>query len=204
MESAAETEATQTETTESAQVQTSVFTPPPRLVEEIDRGRILFLGDSRTVDMFSDLADHIDGRVEDNIVVYAWNARGYDYMAKTVDEYGHENFDTLVSFMGANDRGYFAPYANYYVTLLQEGKQLVLCTVGPTETEWLSEADSPSYGNEKMLAYNADLLEFAIVYNVPVIDTYGFIVEHIEIDPDGIHYLPRPTTELWEFILSNL
>ena len=170
--------------------------------------RILFVGDSRTICMFADSDDEIVSMpVGNGITVYAMQGSGYEYLESTVDAYGPENFDVLVTWMGANDNGLFSRYGEFYDRLLKTGKEVVVCTVGPTDNSVLRDTEVPYYLNENMNAFNTGLIEWAGRNNVKVIDLYTFISESpdVTIDPaDGIHYLPRPTKELWKYIISKL
>ncbi len=177
---------------------------------DIDTGpqRILFIGDSRTIDMFADSNDELTGYDGgDDIVVYARHGYGFDYMKDVISSYGTENFDLLVTWMGANDGGEFQRYGSYYDKLLSQGVKLVVCTVGPTDDGGLVQADHPNYENSRMQAFNTELVKWAGANDVEVIDLYNYIGDSatISIDPaDGIHYLPRPTTELWQYIVSRI
>lgn len=170
--------------------------------------RILFIGDSRTIDMFADSDEEIrnhDGG--DGIAVYARHGCGFNYLDDAIGEYGMDNFDVLVTWMGANDAGDFRKYGEYYDRLLESGKNLIVCTVGPTDDTGLVKGDHPDYENNKMVAFNTELVRWAGENGIKVIDLYGYInsSETVKIDPeDGIHYLPRPTTELWDHIKANI
>ena len=172
--------------------------------QAIDYGRIVFFGDSRTIDMFADSDADLYGEKHDNITVFGGHGKGYGFLQQQLDGYGHANYDTLVSFMGANDRGNFKNYQTYYEGLLAQGKKLVLCTVGPTVDWRLNAFDAPSYPNDNMVYYNKQLKEWAAAHGVKVIDTYQYIKDNITVDADGIHYTPRPTTALWQYILQEL
>ena len=169
-----------------------------------DNGRILFIGDSRTIDMFYDSDDELSRFEADGITVYARHGYGYSYMVDVVNQFGMDNFDTLVTWMGANDHGDFTNYGNYYNEILNAGKNLIVCTVGPTKDECLEEEDRPYYSNDNMTGFNYGLVTWAADHGVRIIDTYNYIAGNIEIDPDGVHYLPRPTTAIWNYILSSL
>ncbi|MBR5376680.1 MAG: SGNH/GDSL hydrolase family protein [Lachnospiraceae bacterium] len=170
--------------------------------------RVLFIGDSRTIDMFADSDDEIAGKDCGNgITVFAKHGHGFDYMKKVIDDYGMDNFDILVTWMGANDHGDFGRYRTYYDELLRSGRKLMVCTVGPTDDEKLVADDHPDYENSRMTAFNAELVKWAQDNGVKVIDLYGYISSSgsITIDPaDGIHYLPRPTAELWNYIVTGI
>ena len=176
--------------------------------QEQDTQRILFVGDSRTIDMFADSDDEISGFDSgDGITVCAKHGGKFAYMSEAVARYGVDRFDVLVTCMGANDDGDFQNYSIYYDGLLSQGKKLIVCTVGPTNDEDLFEDNVPRYLNKNMLHFNESLTAWAEKNDVPVIDVYGFVSSSktIRIDPDdGIHYLPRPTSELWDFISDNI
>ena len=199
-------------TEESGSAKEAVVTPSVVTAEEtaapvpsIRDQRVLFLGDSRTIDMFADSDDELAGAVVDGITIYARHGHGYSYMADVIGSYGVDNFDVLISWMGGNDHGHFERYGPFYDNLLAAGKTLILCTVGPTADEHLLGEDTKYYTNERMVRYNNDLIAYANSHGIRVIDLYGYIAAGIAIDPaDGIHYTPRPTTAIWQYILASL
>lgn len=177
--------------------------------QKVDYGRILFVGDSRTVDMFS--ADEWEFRnlQRDGVTVYCRHACDFSFLVEAVDEYGVDNFDTLVSWMGCNDKGDFSNYGPYYDQLIAQGKKVVVCTVGPTQDEYLNEGngDNINYVDANQVKYNDALKTWAKGQGVKVIDLYTFISKSKTITistEDGIHYFPQPTTELWSYVLSSL
>ncbi len=180
----------------------------PEKIEHPDYGRMLFIGDSRTIDMFADSDTNIYAELHDGIPVYGGHGCGLDFMKESIEDYGLDNFDTLVTWMGANEDGDFYGYDKYYEKMMDHGKTLVLFTVGPTDDLYLHyDADGYRYTNDKMESFNNELMRWAENRDVKVIDMYGYVLqsENVKIDPaDGIHYLPRPTTELWDFILKNI
>ncbi len=177
--------------------------------EKVDYGRLLFTGDSRTVDMFSGTVEEIRGEVHDGIPVYCRDACQFEYMVGAIDEYGLDNFDTLVTWMGCNNYGNFSQYGPYYDDLLAKGKKIVICTVGPTlDGSLANDFDRQYYVNDLQIQYNKALKAWAKgKANVKVIDLYSYISNSSTISistEDGIHYFPQPTTELWSVILSNV
>ncbi|MCR4991053.1 MAG: hypothetical protein K6A38_09340 [Lachnospiraceae bacterium] len=191
---------------EKAEKQTEA-TPTPETTPERspEKQRILFVGDSRTIDMFADSDETLSGAVHDGITVYAKHGYGFDFMKESVNSFGTDNFDILISWMGANDHGNFDSYRSYYSSLIESGKTVILCTVGPTDDEHLVSYDHPNYENVMMLKYNESLLSFAKEKGIKVIDLYTYISNNISIDPaDGIHYTPRPTTSIWNYIRSMI
>lgn len=168
-------------------------------------GRVIFVGDSRTIDMFADSDDPLDGAVHDGIIVHARHGHAVDYFKSVMENVKPVAGDMVVSFMGANDRGAFGPYGEIYNSLLAQGVKLVVCTIGPCATgAGYGNQYYDAYHNIKMTTFNEQLVPWANTNGVPVIDTYSYIWNNIKIDPDGIHYLPRPTTALWQYILDSL
>lgn len=168
-------------------------------------GRVIFVGDSRTIDMFADSDDPINGAVHDGIIVHARHGHAVDYFKSVMESVKPVAGDMVVSFMGANDRGAFGPYGEIYNSLLAQGVKLVVCTIGPCATgAGYGNQYYDAYHNIKMTTFNEQLVPWANTNGVPVIDTYSYIWNNIKIDPDGIHYLPRPTTALWQYILDSL
>lgn len=180
----------------------------PKAPEKTDYGRILFVGDSRTVDMFSADRDKILGEVYDGITVYAEDARSYTFFIETMSAAGTENFDTIISWMGCNDYGDFSNYQPHYEGLLREGKRLILCTVGPTlDSALANDFDKTHYLNDFQIAYNSALWTWANANGVKVIDLYSYLANATDVylDPaDGIHYQPKPTGAIWSVIRSAL
>lgn len=168
-------------------------------------GRILFVGDSRTIDMFADSDESLEGEEHDGVIVYARHGHSFYYLEWLTEEIDVNKDDTLITWMGANDRGYFPSYGALYDALLEEGVRLVVCTVGPTGIDKAEESYNEPYENKYMQQFNTALMSWAAANSVPVIDLYSYVNRNVEIDmSDGIHYLPRPDPELWEYILERL
>ncbi len=191
---------------EEAPAQTPEETP--KAPQTLGYGRIIFTGDSRTVDMFSADVDEIYGGVYNNIPVFCRDGCKFQYMVDAINSYGLDNFDTLVTWMGCNDFGNFSQYGPYYDQLLAAGKQIVVCTVGPTQDEYLlDDMDWYYYPNSNQINYNNALVSWANSRGVKVIDMYSYINNSSTVtvnQQDGIHYDPKPTTELWNYIIANL
>lgn len=169
---------------------------------ELAAQRILFVGDSRTIDLFYDSDQWISGEVHDGIIVYGGHGKGYSYLESTINKYGYDNFGTLITWMGANDTGNFENYKRLYNTVLASGKKLIVCTVGPCDDSVVS---NPYYANSRVVNFNNALVTWAFEHGVQVIDLYTYVSDNITIDrADGVHYLPRPTSAVWLYILGNL
>lgn len=176
--------------------------------ERVGYGRKIFTGDSRTVDMFSGDVSEISGSVYNDITVFCKDGAQYDDMVSYINGYGIDNFDTLITWMGCNDFGNFSQYGPYYDSLIAQGKQIVVCTVGPTQDEYLlDDMDWYYYPNSNQVKYNNSLVSWANSKGVKVIDLYSYISNSSSITvvpTDGIHYLPQPTIELWNVIQGSL
>ena len=171
-------------------------------------GRILYVGDSRSVDMFSGDVSEILGQKIDGMMVYCKDGAAYKDMVPWIESYGIDNFDTLVTWMGCNNFGDFSQYEVYYDSLLEKGKTIVAGTVGPTVDECLLiDVDYLYYPNANQIKYNNSLVAWAKERGVKIIDLYSYISNSSTVyasPEDGIHYFPQPTTELWNYIKANL
>ncbi len=171
-------------------------------------GRILFVGDSRTVDMFTGDSNEVIGQNKDGITVYCRDGAAFRDVTPWVESCGMDNFDTLVTWMGCNSFGDFSEYGPYYDSLLAKGKTIVVCTVGPTVDECLLiDEDYLYYPNANQIRYNNSLVAWANERGVKIIDLYSYISNSSTVtvsETDGIHYFPQPTTELWNYIRANL
>jgi hypothetical protein len=168
-------------------------------------GNIFFVGDSRTVDMFDGNVSEVYDLNAGGIRVFARDGCHCAYLTDVLGSHSMDEFDTLVSWLGCNDNNDAALYEQVYQNLLNQGKQVVICTVGPTNDAFLSgDFDTANYPDAKMVAFNQEITSWASSHGVKVIDLYTFVKGNIEISPDGIHYNPKPTTAIWNYILSNL
>lgn len=175
----------------------------PEAEEEYER--ILYVGDSRSVDCFSGEESAIEDEEMDGITVYVRDGAKFSYLKEAISDAGMGSFDTLVCWLGCNDNGDFSSYIPFYNKLLKKGKKIIVCTVGPTVDEWLTEDDPYWYPNEKIDAYNRSLRAWAKSKKVTVIDLHKYVSKHVEVDPDdGLHYVPKPTKKIWKHLLKKL
>lgn len=199
------TENTADTSSPSSATEQSTEQSPEQTVTEPQEPRLIFVGDSRTIDMFADSDEPLEGEEHDGVLVYARHGHAYDYLESLVTGIGVNEKDTLVTWMGANDRGIFPPYGALYNRLLEEGVRLIVCTVGPTGSDLVEVWYNEPYANEYMQQFNRDLMTWAAANDVPVIDLYTYVSRNVEIDmSDGVHYLPRPDPVLWGYILEKL
>ncbi|WP_408071147.1 hypothetical protein [Butyrivibrio sp. JL13D10] len=175
-----------------------------RIDEDI---KVLFIGDSRTVDMFSADKNEIRGKVYNNITVYAKDGGTYSYMRSTLNRINVKNYDVVVSWMGANDHGNFEKYSSYYKKLKKKTKgHLVLCTIGYSDNNKLGDLGDCLYYNDGIMQrYNKGLTKWAKKNKVETINLYSFTKKHITArSNNGVHYVPSPTVDLWNYTVKQI
>ena len=167
--------------------------------------RTLFIGDSRSVYMFNKSNIELCGVIKNGMYVYARAGAQFWYINEVVGKVDPDSYDSVVTWMGANDRGSFTNYKYCYNEIKSMGKKIVLCTVGPVRDALLDEIGIIVFNNGLMKKYNKELKKWSKKNNIPIIDLYSYIVKKkLKVDSrDGVHYLPRPTTKIWKRILSQ-
>ena len=167
--------------------------------------RVLFVGDSRAVDMFTSKSGSINGKKKDGIKVYARDGATFAFLQESVSKCKLKNFDTLVVWMGTNDSGNFSNYKSYYNKLIKKGKKVILCKVGPIKDKLLSDAWRPYFSNSGTAKkYNSSLKKWADKKAVDVIDTYTYVRDNVKFRSDGIHYKAASSKTIWPFIMGEL
>ena len=158
--------------------------------------------------MFSESGDSpIDGESYDGVKVYASWGEGFDYFQSVLESLGGE-FDTLAVWLGCNDAangGSFSEtYGQVYDELIEDDKKIVIFNVGRTEDQYLVPGDE-GYANANMIAYNESMESWANERdNVTYINAYSESLGWALNSEDGIHYRPRPTTNIWDFIKRGI
>ncbi len=168
---------------------------------------VLFIGDSRTVDMFSATKHDIKGKKYNNITVYAQDGGNYDYMKKTLKKVNLKKYDVIVSWMGANDRGNFDKYESYYKKLSRKKDiKLVLCTIGYSDNNKLGDMGDILYYNDYIMQrYNKGLTKWAKKNEVETIDLYKYTKCNVEARANnGVHYVPSPTVKIWNYAVKKI
>ena len=168
--------------------------------------KIVFVGDSRTVDMFSAVKTQLKGKKRDNMYVYAMDGGTYEYMVKVLRKVDLQKGDILVSWMGCNDRGDFSHYKDYYNKLRKRGVNLIIGTIGYSDVNGMAdEGDYLYYNNWVIQEFNRDLKKWAKKKGVKTIDLYTYTVRHVQVDQEsGIHYDPKPTKKMWKYIVKKV
>ena len=169
--------------------------------------KVLFIGDSRTVDMFSAKKSEINGKVYDNITVYARDGATYGYFKSILKKVNLKNYDVVVSWMGANDHGHFEKYSSYYKKLNKKKNiHLILCTLGYSDNSKLGDIGDCLYYNDGIMQrFNQGLTKWAKKNKVETINLYSYTKKHIAArENNGVHYVPSPTVELWDYTVLQI
>ncbi|WP_408072164.1 hypothetical protein [Butyrivibrio sp. JL13D10] len=168
--------------------------------------KVLFIGDSRTVDMFSATRHEIKGEVYNNITVYARDGATMGFRKETLKKVNLEDYDLVVSWMGANEHGHFERYSSYYKKLMKKNVKLVLCTIGYSDDGKLGDlGDCLYYNNGIMLNYNKMLNKWAKKNHVKTIDLYSYTRHHIRArENNGVHYVHSQKENLWNYTVKQI
>ena len=167
--------------------------------------RTLFIGDSRTVYLFNKKNIELCGDIRDNIVVYARGGAPSSYINEVLNKEDLSKYDTVISWMGANDRGNFNSYKKYYKRILKSGTRLIIIKVGPVKEDSLDEMGKIWCNTNITNRYNSAMTKWAKKNNVTVLNLNKYITNNVKsYTEDGIHYLPKPNTNIWNKILEKL
>ncbi|WP_029323903.1 SGNH/GDSL hydrolase family protein [Butyrivibrio sp. AE3004] len=169
--------------------------------------KVLFIGDSRTVDMFSAEKSEINGKVYNNITVYAQDGATCGYLKKTLKKVDLKKYDVVVSWMGANDHGNFDKYSSLYKKLnKKKDLNLVLCTIGFSDNGKLGDLGDCLYYNDGIMQrFNKGLNKWAKKNDVETINLYSYTKKHVRArDNNGVHYVPNPTVDLWNYTVKQI
>jgi hypothetical protein len=202
-EASSSSEKASEKSSEAASGASSAETEQPAPAPKKDYGRIIFIGDSRTVDIFDSQGYEVYDKNVNGVRVFAENGKGYDYMMIMINRFDG-SYETVVTWLGCNDHGNIEKYKKAYQDLLDKGINLVICNVGPTVDENLDEGDSVNYPNRNMVSFNEQIGAWAREHNVKVIDMYSYVNSHMTVDPDGIHFSPKEDMSTWNYIMNSL
>ncbi len=172
-----------------------------------DNVRKLFIGDSRSVDMFSAKKGEINGKVYNNITVYAKDGATYGYLKSTLKKVKLKNYDVVVSWMGANDHGNFEKYQSYYKKLnKKKNLNLILCSLGYSDNRKLGDIGDCLYYNDGIMQrFNQGLNKWAKKNRVETINLYSYTKKHVAArEHNGVHYVPAPTVDLWNYTVRQI
>ena len=166
---------------------------PPKVEEPKD---VLWIGDSRTVCMFSAGNDNINGQKFGNITVYGGWGLGIEFTKESLAAAG-DNWETLVLTMGCNDaaqgQSFNSTYAPVLEELLAKGKKIILFGPGYIDESHLASVDVGKYTNANMQAWIAEELAWSAgKANLTFIDTTTPSKNWPLLESDGLHYVERP------------
>lgn len=162
-------------------------------------GKIIFIGDSRTVGMHSAVGDSA------NTIWSAKVSMGYDWMVSTGVNVVPANVKNakIIILMGVNDYGYYKrdeKYANYINGKAQEwaksGAKTYYVSVNP-----VVDSKNKYVKNSSITEFNKSMKK--LLNGVTYIDTYSQIINNFNA-PDGLHYDKATYKRIYNYILSKL
>lgn len=172
---------------------------------------IVFIGDSRTVQMYAYLTNDWNGanyssggvhNVEGDYFV-AQGSMGIDWMKNTGIPAAQQYFNSgtaIVILMGVNDLSNVDAYINYVNsnvdTWKKNGSSLYFVTVNPC-------SGSYSYLNSSIDSFNAKLKN-NLSDSVKVIDTNAYLVSNGYTTTDGLHYDKNTSNMIYDYIKNNV
>lgn len=174
--------------------------------------RRIFMGDSRTVGMYSAIhggnANPVDAQ-ENNEYWIARTSQGYKWMTETAipkaEAYGiTRNTDIFILF-GVNDLGnqskYLATINEKASQWRQQGARVYFVSVNP-----VYEGKCHSVSNARIEQFNA-AMRSGLSYNVTYVDTYSSLYPEISQDASktdrlGLHYHEDTYREIYNTLLG--
>lgn len=175
------------------EVQEGTLSKPDRPEKTVD-GKLIFIGDSRTVG--------IRDAVDDDSIWSCKSSMGYAWMSSTgvpqiedeIDEY-----TSVIILMGVNDVNQINNYVNYINKKANDwadlGAKTYFVSVGPVEND-------PYVTNAQIESFNAAME--ANLAGVTYIDIYSHLVSNGFYTVDGIHYPDSVSIDIYNYILEHL
>lgn len=156
---------------------------------------VIFVGDSRTVEMHNVVS-------ETGVTFIAENSRGYKWFTENaiprVDNIVGKGSHVVIN-LGVNDLGnadkYIATVNNKALEWRAKGAKVYFCTVNPV---W----ENPYSTEEGVKIFNNKLA--AGLIGVNLIDTHTFLETNGYVLRDGLHYNAPTTLALYTYIMSRL
>jgi len=177
----------------------SPTTPTTPTTPGTSSGKIIFIGDSRTVGMNSAVGTPANT---------LWSAKvsmGYDWMVST----GVPNIENsvknakIIILMGVNDYGYYnrdKKYATYIndkaKVWAKSGAKTYYVSVNP-----VVDSKSKYVKNATIKTFNESMKK--LLSGVTYIDTYNHIINSFNA-PDGLHYDKATYIKIYNYILSKI
>ena len=173
--------------------------------------RVIFLGDSRTVQMYAYLTgnwsspNYSDGGAHTvgNDVFIAQGAMGLDWMQSTgipaaINYFGSGT--SLVILMGVNDTYNADNYISYLNSNASNwsatGTKIYFSAVAPCNNNYNNH-------NNSVVSFNSKL-KSGLANNIKWIDTYNYLVSSGFTTTDGLHYSADTSNKIYNYIKSNV
>lgn len=157
---------------------------------------IIFVGDSRTVQMHEAVGD-------DGNVWICQNSKGYAWLEATAIERINNNVGQgtkIIINLGVNDPGNWKNYAelinSYLPSWTQAGATVYYALVGPV---W----ENPYTTDEQVKVFNSSILG-VLDPSVHILDEYNFLVNNGYRLVDGLHYDAATYQAIYSFYLSSV
>lgn len=168
--------------------------PEPASPEDYSLGRLIFIGDSRTVGM--------QNAVRDDSIWSCKVGMGYNWMTITgvpdIEPFIDDKTSVII-LMGVNDPFNLPHYISYINVKASEwaaiGARTYFVSVGPLMQD-------PYVTNEQIEVFNASMQ--ASLSGVGYIDIYTYLTENGYATVDGIHYTDAVSIGIYNYILANL
>ena len=168
--------------------------PSPADPGAYTKGKLIFIGDSRTVDIMN--------AVHDNSIWSCKVGKGYTWMSGTgvpnIEDEIEKN-TSVIFLMGVNDPANLRHYITYINAKANEwaaiGAQTYFVSVGPVTAD-------PYVTNEQIEVFNASME--ASLAGVIYIDIYNFLMENGFSTIDGTHYPDGISISIYNYILEHL
>ena len=168
--------------------------PAPADPGAYTKGKLIFIGDSRTVDIMN--------AVQDNSIWSCKVGKGYNWMSGTgvpAIEGEIEKNTSVIFLMGVNDPSNLKHYINYINAKANEwaalGAQTYFVSVGPVTGD-------PYVTNDQIEVFNASME--ASLAGVIYIDIYNYLMDTGFSTIDGTHYPDWISINIYNYILEHL
>lgn len=195
--SAAELLPYETAKTALYQVTSGYYTLPiPTVVDRTAQSDIMFVGDSRTMQMLAATED----------AEYTWigeSTRGYEWFVNIgipmIDEKAQPG-SRIVLQLGVNDLSRAVEFAGLLnqkaMEWEQKGAHLYVVSVNPIDAH-------QTLSNDEVVQFNNVLRQF-LLPQIEYLDTYSYLKEDGYLTLDGVHYDQTTYQKIFHFILNSL
>lgn len=173
--------------------------------------KTIFIGDSRTVQMYAYLTNDWSGanyssggvHIVENDIFIAEGSQGLNWMKSTGIPAANPYFQSgtaMVILMGVNDLGNASSYITYInsniSSWINSGIKVYYSAVTPC-------TGSYSYLNSQIESFNAKIKQ-EINSNVGWIDSYNYLTNNGYNTTDGLHYDKTTSDKIYNYIKQNI